>query len=69
MTVGWSLGCLPVVEVAQPEGDMEVISHVSEGGLGPLVQAQREGRSRGGERTLTAADAACVVPQKPAIET
>lgn len=63
--------CLPVVEVTHPEGDMEVISHVSEGGLGPLRQALREGGDtrRGGEGAFAAAHAACLIPQQPAINT
>lgn len=47
---------------------MEVIGHIPEGGLGPLLQPLREGRSRGGEGAFAAAHAAGLVPQKPAIE-
>ena len=47
---------------------MEVIGHIPEGGLGPLLQPLREGRSRGGEGALAAAHATCLVPQKPANE-
>lgn len=48
---------------------MEVVSHIPEGGLGPLLQALREGGSRGGEGALAAAHAAGLIPQKPAIVT
>lgn len=46
---------------------MEVIGHVSEGGLGPLRQALCEGGDAGGggEGALAAAHAACLIPQKP----
>ena len=46
---------------------MKVVGHIPEGGLGPLLQPLREGRTRGGEGALAAAYAACLVPQKPAI--
>ena len=48
---------------------MVVIRHIPEGGLGPLVQALGEGGGGGGsgEAALTAAHAACLIPQQPAI--
>ena len=58
---------IPVVEVTHPYGDMIVICNISQGGLGPLLQAVGEGGvATIREGAFGAAYAACLITPHPA---